>query len=380
MYATGVRPIIARAAGEGKRRLVASRVHFGKAVNDQRGAAFPANQTTGVSMTDVAVFGAGRIGAIHAGNLVKLPGVHLSYIADPNAGAAQALASKLSAQVASPQQIFEDPKIQAVVICSSTDTHADLIMASAAAGKQIFCEKPVDLDVQRARECADAVARAGVTCMIGFQRRFDPTFSALKGRLANGEIGTPEMLVITSRDPGPPPIPYIKGSGGIFKDMLIHDFDIFRWILADDGDDADTVFAMASCQVDPAIAEAGDADCTAVTIRTKRGRLCQINTTRRAAYGYDQRFEVVGSKGMLQAGNHAPTEVVASTSQSVSRDLPEHFFLERYRAAYAAEIAHFFAVLSRQEELRTTIEDGLKALELADAATRSWREGRPVTL
>lgn len=328
-------------------------------------------------MIEVAVFGAGRIGTIHAGNLVKAPGVRLAYVVDPNAGAAQALATRHGAQVATVPQIFADDKIKAVLICSSTDTHADLILAAAAAGKQIFCEKPVDLDVARARACAAAVEKAGVTCMIGFQRRFDPTFSALKARLAAGEIGTPEMLVVTSRDPGAPPIPYIKSSGGIFKDMLIHDFDIFRWILEDE---AETVHANASCLTDPAIAGAGDVDSTAVTIRTKKGRLCQINTSRRAAYGYDQRFEVLGSAGMLQAGNHAPTEVVASTAKAVSRDLPEHFFLERYRAAYAGEMAHFFAVLSGTEKLRTTIADGLKALELADAATASWREGRIVRM
>ena len=201
-------------------------------------------------------------------------------------------------------QVFDDGSIGAVLICSSTDTHADLIQAAAGAGKQIFCEKPVDLDIDRARTCADAVKRAGVACLIGFQRRYDPTFSALKARIVKGEIGTPEMLVVTSRDPGPPPIPYVRSSGGIFKDMLIHDFDIFRWIL---DDEAETVHANASCLVDPAIAEAGDADCTAVTIRTKRGRLCQINTSRRAAYGYDQRFEVLGSEGLLQTDNHAPT-------------------------------------------------------------------------
>ncbi|MBK7472029.1 MAG: inositol 2-dehydrogenase [Betaproteobacteria bacterium] len=328
-------------------------------------------------MIDVAVFGAGRIGNIHAGNAAKSPGVRLAYVFDPNAQAANALAAKLGAQVASVEQIFGDDKIKAVMICSYTDTHADLIMAAAAAGKQIFCEKPVDLDVARARACAAAVEKAGVTCMIGFQRRFDPTFSALKARLATGEIGTPEMLIVTSRDPGAPPIPYIKSSGGIFKDMLIHDFDIFRWIL---DDDAETVHASASCLTDPGIAEAGDVDSTAVTIRTKKGRLCQINTSRRAAYGYDQRFEVLGSGGMLQAGNHAPTEVVASTTRAVSRDLPEHFFLERYRAAYAAEMSHFFAVLSGAEQLRTTIADGVKALELADAATTSWREGRIVRM
>lgn len=328
-------------------------------------------------MIDVALFGAGRIGTIHAGNVAREDGVRLKYVVDVNEAAAQGLATRHGAQTAAVAQVFADRSVGAVLICSSTDTHADLILAAAAAGKQIFCEKPVDLAIGRARSCAEAVARAGVTCMIGFQRRFDPTFAAVKARLDGGEIGPPEMLIVTSRDPGAPPIPYIKSSGGIFKDMLIHDFDIFRWIL---GDDAATVHANASCLVDPAIAEAGDVDSTAVTIRTKRGRLCQINTSRRAAYGYDQRFEVLGSGGMLQAGNHRPTEVVASTSKAVVRDLPLHFFLERYRAAYANELAHFFAVLAGKEKLRTTIDDGLKALELAEAATTSWREGRIVQM
>jgi myo-inositol 2-dehydrogenase/D-chiro-inositol 1-dehydrogenase len=328
-------------------------------------------------MIDVALFGAGRIGTIHSGNLAKEAGARLKYVVDPNAKAAQALAERHDARAVTVAQVFEDESVGAVLICSSTDTHADLIQAAAGAGKQIFCEKPVDLELARARACAEIVKRSGVTCMIGFQRRYDPTFSALKSRIVKGEIGTPEMLIVTSRDPGPPPIPYIRSSGGIFKDMLIHDFDIFRWIL---DDEADTLHANGSCLVDPAVAEAGDADSTAVTIRTKRGRLCQINTTRRAAYGYDQRFEVVGSEGMLQAGNHAPTEVTASTATAVSRDLPEHFFLERYRAAYANELAHFFAVLAGREKLRTTIDDGVKALELADAATTSWKEGRIVKL
>ena len=328
-------------------------------------------------MIDVALFGAGRIGSIHAGNLAKEAGARLKYVVDPNASAAQALAKRHGAEVATVAQVFDDEGVGAVLICSSTDTHADLVQAAASSGKQIFCEKPVDLELARARTCADAVKSAGVACLIGFQRRYDPTFSALKARIVKGEIGTPEMLIVTIRDPGAPPIPYIRSSGGIFKDMLIHDFDIFRWIL---DDDADTVHANASCLVDPAIAEAGDADSTAVTIRTKRGRICQINTSRRAAYGYDQRFEVLGSEGMLQAGNHAPTEVIASTATAVSRDLPEHFFLERYRAAYANELAHFFAVLAGREKLRTTIDDGVKALELADAATTSWKEGRIVKL
>jgi myo-inositol 2-dehydrogenase/D-chiro-inositol 1-dehydrogenase len=328
-------------------------------------------------MTDVALFGAGRIGKIHAGNLVRQPGVRLKYVVDVNATAAAELAAKHGAQVGGADQVFGDASIKAVVIGSSTDTHAELIQRAAAAKKAIFCEKPVDLSLARARDCARGVAKAGVTCLIGFQRRYDPTFAALKDRLAAGEIGEPEMLVVTSRDPGPPPVDYIKVSGGIFKDMLIHDFDIFRWIL---GDEAATLHATGSCLIDPAIATAGDIDSTTVTIRTKKGRLAQINTSRRAAYGYDQRFEVLGSKGMLQAGNHKPTEVTAATAQSVSLDKPEHFFLERYRVAYANEMAHFFDALAKGAPVKTTIEDGVKALELAEAATTSWREKRIVEL
>jgi myo-inositol 2-dehydrogenase/D-chiro-inositol 1-dehydrogenase len=328
-------------------------------------------------MIDIAIFGAGRIGKIHAGNVVRQPGVRLRRVVDPDGGAAAALAAQHGAAVAQTDAVFADPAVRVVVIASSTDTHADLIERAAASGKAIFCEKPVDLSLERARRCADAVKRAGVPCLIGFQRRYDPTFAAARSRIDAGEIGTPEMLVVTSRDPGAPPVEYIKRSGGIFKDMLIHDFDIFRWIL---GDEAATLHATGSCLTDPAVGEAGDVDATAVTIRTKSGRLCQINTIRRAAYGYDQRFEVLGSRGMLQAGNHRPTEVVAWNAQHVSADKPEHFFLERYRVAYASEMAHFFETLAAGTAPRTTIEDGVAALELAEAATTSWRERRIVEL
>jgi myo-inositol 2-dehydrogenase/D-chiro-inositol 1-dehydrogenase len=328
-------------------------------------------------MLEVALFGAGRMGQIHAGNLAHQPGVGLKYVVDLDARAAGALAGKYGARVAEISDVLGDAAVRAVAIASSTDTHADLIERAAAAGKAIFCEKPVDLSVDRARACAEAVARAGVPCMIGFQRRFDPTFVALKARLDAGEIGDPEMLVVTSRDPRPPPISYIQHSGGIFKDMMVHDFDIFRWILEDE---AATLCAAGSCLVDPAIGKAGDADSAMVIVRGRRGRLCQINVTRRAAYGYDQRFEVLGSKGMLQARNHRPTEVVAHTAAAVSEDTPEPFFLERYRVAYAQEIAHFFEAIAARKTPRTNIEDGVKALELAEAATRSWREGRPIEL
>ena len=328
-------------------------------------------------MTEVALFGAGRIGKIHGGNVAHQPGVKLKYVVDPDAAAAKALAAQHGATVGTIEGVFADPSVRAVVIASSTDTHADLIMRAAKAGKAIFCEKPVDLDLQRARTCADAVRAAGVTCLIGFQRRYDPTFASVKARIARGDIGRPEMLIVTSRDPGAPPVDYIKRSGGIYKDMLIHDFDVFRWIMEDE---AATVYATGSCLVDPAIEAAGDVDATAVTIRTRDGRLAQINTIRRAAYGYDQRFEVLGSKGMLQAGNHRPTEALLWSTDAVAADKPEYFFLERYRAAYAAEMAHFFDVVAGRAAAVTSIDDGVKALALAEAATTSWREKRIVEL
>jgi myo-inositol 2-dehydrogenase / D-chiro-inositol 1-dehydrogenase len=332
---------------------------------------------TGDLMSDVALFGAGRIGKIHAGNLVQQPGVRLKYVVDPDERAATALAQQHDALVATPEVAFGDAGVRAVVIASSTDTHADFILRAAQVGMAIFCEKPVDLALERARACAAAVAKAGVTCMVGFQRRFDPTFAALRARIDAGEIGTPEMLVVTSRDPGAPPAEYLKRSGGIFKDMLIHDFDIFRWIL---GDEAATLYATGSVLTDDAVGAVGDIDATAVTIRTRKGRLAQINTIRRAAYGYDQRFEVIGSEGMLQAGNHKPTEVYAWTAANISGDKPEHFFLERYRAAYALEMAHFFQALAKGTPVRTSIDDGVAALALAEAATISWREKRIVEM
>ena len=326
----------------------------------------------------LAVIGAGRIGQIHASNAARNPNVQLVGIADAIPEAAQNLAATLGTTVMSVEAIFADQATDAVLIGSSTDTHADLIVRAAAAGKHIFCEKPVDLDLARARECEKAVRASGKVCLIGFQRRFDPTFAALKARIEKGEIGELEALSVISRDPGAPPVEYLQRSGGIFKDMLIHDFDIFRWIL---GEEAETVYATASALTDPTIATAAnDADTTAVTLRTTSGKLAQIHTSRRAAYGYDQRFEVLGSKGMLQAGNHRPTEVVASGPDVVSIDKPEHFFLQRYEKAYRNELDHFVAVLAGQEKLRVSIADGVKALELADAATTSWRENRIVRL
>jgi len=331
-------------------------------------------------MKQVAVFGAGRIGRIHAANLAALPGVQVKYVYDPIADSATSLAEQVGAKVSSIEAAFADPAIEVVAITSPTDTHSDLISRAAAARKHIFCEKPIDLSVSRAVACAEAVKAAGVACMIGFQRRFDPTFNAAKERIARGEIGVPEMLVVTSRDPGAPPAQYLKGSGGIFRDMLIHDFDIFRWILADGGDEAAWISATGSCLTDPEIAAVGDIDTTAVTLRTKAGKLCQINTSRRAAYGYDQRFEVLGSKGLVACGNHKPTEVMQMDASGVHVDKPEHFFLQRYREAYRLEVTHFFECLQSGAPFRTTIADGVAAQKLADAAAESLRTGQAVTL
>lgn len=329
-------------------------------------------------MNNVAVFGAGRIGRIHAANLASQPGVTLKSICDPVGDSAAQLAQQLGAQVSTIEAVLADPSIGVVAITSPTSTHSDLITRAAAAGKHIFCEKPVDLSVPRAIACGEAVKAAGVACMIGFQRRFDPTFNEARTRMDRGEIGNPEMLIITSRDPGAPPAEYIKGSGGIFRDMLIHDLDVFRWILCADGDEAEWLSATGSVLTDPAIAELGDFDSTAVTIRTKQGRLCQINTTRRAAYGYDQRFEVLGSAGMLQCGNHTPSQVVQWDANGITADKPEAFFLQRYAAAYKLEIAHFFECLQSGAPFRTTVADGVKAQILADAASESARSGQPV--
>ncbi len=331
-------------------------------------------------MQNVAVFGAGRIGRIHAANLAALSGVTLKYICDPVGESAAQLAAQLGASVSTPDAVFADPSIHVIAVASPTDTHSDLIGRAAAAKKHIFCEKPIDLTVARAVACEQAVRHAGIACMIGFQRRFDPTFNEARERLARGEIGKPEMLVVTSRDPGAPPARYLKGSGGIFRDMLIHDFDIFRWILCFDGDEAETLYATGSVLVDPEIASVPDIDSGVVTIRTKKGRLAQLNASRRAAYGYDQRFEVLGSQGMLQCGNHKPSEVVQSDAHGARSDNPEHFFLQRYREAYRLEMAHFFECLQSGKPFRTTIEDGVAAQKLADAAARSHEAGQAVAL
>ncbi|WP_305856692.1 inositol 2-dehydrogenase [Balneatrix alpica] len=328
-------------------------------------------------MLEFCLFGAGRIGAIHAANVAAHPQARIRYVVDVNQQAAATLASQLGARTASVEQALADPAVNAVIIASSTNTHAELMIAAAQAGKAIFCEKPIDLDIAQARACAEVVKAAGVLCSLGFNRRYDPSFRSLHNRIQQGQIGHLEQVIITSRDPSPPPVSYIQVSGGLFRDMMIHDLDMARWLL---GEEPVEVYASASCLVDPAIAQAGDVDSAMVILKTASGRLCHINNSRRACYGYDQRLEAFGSQGMLQAGNHHPSSVSFSGEAGVVGDKPLHFFLERYADAYRIELQDFVDAVVEGKTPYTGIQDGVRALELADACLASYQSGQRVRL
>ncbi|WP_137126101.1 inositol 2-dehydrogenase [Roseomonas sp. HF4] len=326
-------------------------------------------------MLQFAQFGAGRIGAIHAANLAASGQAALRHVVDVNAAAAAGLAARHGARVSTTEEALTDPEVGAVIIASSTDTHAALVIAAAEAGKAIFCEKPIDLSLARVDAAIAAVEAAGVPMLVGFNRRFDPDFAALRRRIAEGAIGTVEQVVVTSRDPGLPPIDYLKVSGGQFRDMTIHDFDMARWLLDEEPVE---VFAYGAALVDPAVAAVGDIDSCMVLLRTASGRMAHINNSRRAAYGYDQRIEVHGSLGRLMAGNRTPTTVELANTAAVSTDTPLHFFLERYAEAYRIELAAFVAAVAAGVPMPVGAADGRQALVLADAALLSLRERRPV--
>jgi len=328
-------------------------------------------------MLRFAQFGAGRIGAIHAANLAAMNETQLLYVVDVNADAARTLAVRHGAQVTGVDAALADPSVDAVIIASSTDTHADLAIAAARAGKAIFCEKPIDLSLRRVDACLAAVKKAKVPMFVGFNRRFDPSFSALQARIARGDIGNVEQVIISSRDPGLPPISYLKVSGGQFRDMTIHDFDMARWLL---GEEPVELFAYGSCLVDPAVGKIGDTDSAMVVMKTASGKLCHINNSRRASYGYDQRLEVHGSKGRLLAGNRTATTVELADGAAVTSDKPLYFFLERYAEAYRAELAAFVHAVVNRKPLPVTAHDGRQAIVLAEAAVKSLKTGRPVTL
>jgi myo-inositol 2-dehydrogenase/D-chiro-inositol 1-dehydrogenase len=326
-------------------------------------------------MLTFAQFGAGRIGAIHAATLASVPGTRLAYVIDVNEKAAAALAAKHGAKIGDARTAFADKGVDAVIIASSTDTHADLAIAAARAGKAIFCEKPIDLSLKRVDACLAVVRKARAPMFVGFNRRFDPSFAALKARIDRGEVGAVEQVIITSRDPGLPPLEYLKVSGGQFRDMTIHDFDMARWLL---GEEPVEVFAYGSCLVDPAVGKLGDIDSAMVLMRTASGKLCHINNSRRASYGYDQRLEVHGTKGRISAGNHTPTSVELANGDAVSADKPLYFFLERYAAAYRAELTAFVDAVVKRKPMPVGAADGRQALVLAEAALKSSKTGKPV--
>ncbi len=322
------------------------------------------------------LLGAGRIGQIHGRSVAAHKSASLAAITDVDAKAVAALAQETGASVAkSAADIIADKSIDAVLICTPTDTHADLIEQAAKAGKAVFCEKPVDLSADRVRACLKVVAETKAPLMIGFNRRFDPSFASLQQRLAAGEIGKAEIVTILSRDPGPPPVSYITRSGGLFRDMMIHDLDMARFLL---GEEPVEVSALASCLVDPEIGKAGDIDTAVVTLRTASGKLAQISNSRRATYGYDQRIEVHGSGGLLRAHNLHATTVERANAQGFNSDPVLHFFLERYLPAYRAEMDSFITGVTAGKPLNPSGEDGLKALLLADAAEASMKSGKTV--
>ncbi|MDU8942673.1 inositol 2-dehydrogenase [Ovoidimarina sediminis] len=321
------------------------------------------------------VLGAGRIGQVHAEAVARVRGAELVAVADPVQAAAEAVEARHGCKVRTIDEIAASPDIDAVAICTPTDTHADLIEQFVKAGKAVFCEKPIDLDIARVEACLATVAQTGGTLMIGFQRRFDPDFRALKAEIDRGAIGAVEMVALTSRDPGPPPVSYIKRSGGIFRDMAIHDFDVARWLV---GEEFETVMAAGSVLVSPEIGEAGDFDSVNVILRTASGKQCTITCSRRAAYGYDQRIEVLGSEGAISAANTHRAKIEVATGAGYTRPPLLDFFMERYMAAYTAEIATFVDCLRDGMPVPTTGQDGLMALVLAEAALRSAETGRAI--
>ncbi len=327
----------------------------------------------------VGIIGAGRIGKIHAENIRSfIPEARILAVAD--VAAADKLGDwarglGIERVVKEPREILSDPRIEAVLICSSTDTHADLVMAAAAAGKHVFCEKPVDLTVDKVQRALAAVEKAGVKLQVGFNRRFDHNFRRVRELVQSGALGDPHVIRITSRDPTPPPAEYAKVSGGIFLDMTIHDFDMARYLA---GSEVVEVYALGAVRIDPAIGKAGDVDTAVVNLTFENGALGVIDNSRKAVYGYDQRVEVFGSKGCATAANDTPSTVVVSGEQGVQGDKPLYFFLERYRQAFIDELKEFFAALVQGRPTPVTGIDGLKPILIGLAAKRSLAEHRPV--
>lgn len=327
----------------------------------------------------VGIIGAGRIGNVHAKSITyHIPQAEIAAISDVYIGSAKKTAEELGipAYYQDYHEILNDPEIDAVLICSSTDTHADIACEAAEAGKHIFCEKPVDLTVEKIKKVIEAVDRNHVKCQIGFNRRYDHNFSHIKELADDGKLGRIQTIKITSRDPEPPAIDYVKVSGGLFLDMTVHDFDMARFI----GGEIDEVYANASVMVDEEIGKAGDVDTALVTLKFKNGAVGMIDNCRKACYGYDQRLEVFGSGGQALAGNDTPTNVLYINENGNITDKPLYFFLERYMQSFTDEMTEFINAVENDEDTKTTVYDGLEALRLGLAAKLSVKEHRPVKL
>lgn len=327
---------------------------------------------------NIGLIGAGRIGQVHADHLsTRVASARLLMVADAYEPASRACAERyaIPAFAQDYRVVLESPDIQAVVICSSTDTHAQIIEEAAHAGKHIFCEKPIALNLASIDRALAAVERAGVKLQIGFNRRFDPNYQRVRNAVAQGEIGRPHLLQIISRDPAPPPIEYVRVSGGIFLDMMIHDFDMARYLV---GGEVEQVFALGNVMIDPAIGEAGDVDTAVVMLKFANGVIGTIDNSRKAVYGYDQRVEVFGSAGAIQTGNNYPNTAIISDSQSVRRDLPLHFFMERYTQSFVTELEAFVEAVLQDAPSPVTGLDGRAPVVIALAARRSLLDNRPV--
>lgn len=328
----------------------------------------------------IGVIGAGRIGKIHAHNLAAcVPGAQVVAIADPVYKSAYDLGEELHIATVSAdyRDVINNPNVDAVAICSSTNTHAQMMIEAARAGKHIFCEKPIAYDLARIDEALAAVEQAGVLLQIGFNRRFDPNFKKVREMVAEGKIGEPHLLRITSRDPAPPPVEYVRVSGGMFFDMTIHDFDMSRYLI---GSDVEEIYAAGAVLVDPGIGEAGDIDTAVITLRFKNGAIGTIDNSRKAIYGYDQRVEVFGSGGMLQAQNNTPDSHIYSNGEGVHAAKPLYFFLERYMQSFIDEVRVFVESVQTGSKPPVTGVDGRIPVVMALAATKSLKEGRPVRL
>ncbi len=328
----------------------------------------------------IGVIGAGRIGVLHARNLAyRVPRANVAAVADVDEEAAQRCAAQCGAgtAVSDYHALLDDPEIAAVAVCSSTDTHARIIEEAAQAGKHIFCEKPIDHSLEKIDRALAAVEDAGVKLQVGFNRRFDANYRRVRDAVAAGEIGDPHLVHIISRDPAPPPIEYIKVSGGIFLDMTIHDFDMARFLI---GAEVDEVFTAAGVMVDPAIGEAGDLDTAVIMLKFANGVIGTIDNSRQAVYGYDQRVEVFGSNGAVSTENNYPNTAIVSGPGRIQRDLPLNFFIERYTESYVTELEAFVDAVLDGQPVPVAGPDGRAPVIIALAARKSYDENRPVRL